>query len=127
LLDKGADVNFNDLDMTPPLHTAVIRELNTNLDDSIIGLLIQRGADVNIQNQFGDTALHHIARRPCTGHSSHLTKLLLDNGANVQTRNHAGQTALNVAADRKNRTIHKMLIDAWLRHRNIEQRPPQRD
>lgn len=122
LLDQGANADLTDSDSDlrplvrmaqdpsqPLLHMAVRRELDTHV--SVVGLLVQRGADVNIQDRMGNTALHFISFSPYTPQSSQMTELLLESGANVQLQNHAGQTALNVAADQSNRIIHKMLLD----------------
>ncbi|KAL4427585.1 hypothetical protein ABPG74_012976 [Tetrahymena malaccensis] len=57
LLEKGVNVDAEDVDQSTPLHIACSSEA---LDS--IPLLIAYGADVNKQNKFGDTALHFASR-----------------------------------------------------------------
>ncbi len=58
--------------------------------------LVKKGANVNIQDPFGRTALMHaIGHMPRRG--SDMTKYLLDNGANINIRDKNGMTALATA------------------------------
>ena len=60
----------------------------------ICALLLLRGADVNMKNKDGDTALKQAAYGGCT----ETCKLLLENGADVNAKNNYGETALAHAA-----------------------------
>lgn len=58
-------------------------------------LLIENGADVNLMNDFGDTAL-------LWTNNFDTVKLLFDAGANINVANSVGDTALLKAASRGN-------------------------
>ena len=73
-----------------PLTTASLRA-NT----PIVMLLLQAGANVNAENDFGGTALDEAAEYG----SKATLLLLLAHGANIAHRNAIGRTALHLAAD----------------------------
>jgi ankyrin repeat protein len=72
----------NDSNWTP-LHMA---SQEGHLD--VVGLLLDRGGDVNIQNEVGETALHLAVYY---GHLD-VVKVLHDHGADVQIENRRGET-----------------------------------
>lgn len=53
LLKNGANVNSIDSDKNTPLHLAAQR----SEPDDLVSLLIKSGADVNLKNKYGKTAL----------------------------------------------------------------------
>lgn len=59
----------------------------------LIGMLLDRGADINAANQAGDTALHGAALRGSTA----IIRYLVDNGADVTARNEKGWLPLDIA------------------------------
>ena len=71
-------------------------------------LLLRAGADVNMSDELGYTALMRVARR---GHAKCL-KMLLKTGADVNAVNFNGSTALCIAAWNYNRECVDMLIEA---------------
>lgn len=79
---------------------------NTNVQ-----LLLSRGADVNVQNELGQTALMVAAS---FGHE-HITRTLLEYGAEIHASCQAGQTALNVAAIRGHERVVRMLVASGAR------------
>ncbi len=111
LLQQGEDVNEV---MTPglsPLHEAVFN----NAPLEIIGLLIDRGADVNMKS-CGDgwatecncgTPLHIAA---CKGNAD-MVNLLLDRGAEIDSIDTWGYTPLGQAAAAGRTAIVKLLIE----------------
>ncbi|XP_008213417.1 serine/threonine-protein phosphatase 6 regulatory ankyrin repeat subunit C-like [Nasonia vitripennis] len=116
LLDAGANVNikdnsnFNDT----PLHKAAYR-----LESKTVDLLLSYEADVNLQNCYGDTALHKVAR---TGqmtygdeddkHSKQLCILqsLLKKGADVNIENQKEQTPFHYLLETGNKEAIELLI-----------------
>lgn len=87
LLDQKADANVaDDRGITPLMYAAEIGSVEA------MGLLVDRGADVNRQNAFGSTALMWSVSDPAK------VRLLLDHGADVNITARSGRTALIVAA-----------------------------
>jgi len=99
-----------------PLMVAI--QKYSNLE--IVELLITNGADVNLTNSHGDTALHlallHeniIKKRFIYDNQFNTFKLLIDKGADVNIQNKDGNTPLHLALNdfEKNLEIVKLLID----------------
>lgn len=90
-LNKGADVNFHYEEMdglTPLMLSIVATEYGCARSSSrimVTKLLLRRGADVNLQDNNGLTALHHAAVEGKTN----TVKLLLRNGADVKVPDEA--------------------------------------
>ena len=74
-----------------PLHLAL--EGHNVKDDSVIRLLLDHGADTNVQNQLGWTPLQFATRDGAL----EVVRLLLEHGADVEVTNNSGKTALQVA------------------------------
>ena len=90
-LENGADVYFQDEQSgMSPLHVAI---LQNNRD--IVELLLEKGADVNLQNNSGDTPLHFAI----AGENVELCNLLLNAGADVNLQNENGKTPLHHAVE----------------------------
>ena len=77
--------------------------------DGAVELLLNRGAEINIQaqNMDGETALYMAA---WNGHET-VVRLLLDRGAEINTQNKNGWTALYGAASGGHETIVRLLLD----------------
>ena len=75
--------------------------------ESIVQMLLDRGADVNAQGGKCGNALQAAAEE---GHES-IVKMLLDRGANVNTRGGRYGNALKAAANRGYESIVQMLLD----------------
>jgi ankyrin repeat protein len=104
LIDKGADVNtMCNIEKRTCLIWAVI-----NHNKNIVQLLIEAGADINIQDRYGDTALILASMYG----SKEIVKLLLKANANVNIQNDNGNTALMYALGYDNIKIIKLLVDA---------------
>ncbi|WP_065094827.1 MULTISPECIES: ankyrin repeat domain-containing protein [unclassified Wolbachia] len=90
LIKNGANLNARGRDNYTPLHIAVLCIGNSR---GIITMktLIEAGADVNIPNYNGDTALHTVNRMRHTS----LEKLLIEAGADPNIKNKKGETCLN--------------------------------
>jgi ankyrin repeat protein len=63
-------------------------------DETVVQLLLEYGAEVNVRPDDGMTALHEAVG---LGHQA-VVRLLLDNGGDVNIRDKLGRTALHVAA-----------------------------
>ncbi|RYX82549.1 ankyrin repeat domain-containing protein [bacterium] len=67
----------------------------------VVRLLLERGAEINTQNVYGETPLHIAARGDATGNpNSELLKALLEAGANANLANVRGDLPLHIALRR---------------------------
>ncbi|WP_158706876.1 ankyrin repeat domain-containing protein [Candidatus Phycorickettsia trachydisci] len=82
LIDK-LPVNTCDPNGRALIHLAVMHN-----DPEIVALLLERGANVNIQDDYANIALHY-------ARSGEITKLLLEHGANPNHKNWQGNTPLH--------------------------------
>ena len=104
---------------SPELYNKIMKELSekekhstllfaaTHGHREIVQALIDTGADVNHQNQFGDTALIWAAHK---GHLE-IVQTLIDAGADVNHQNIYGDTALKTATWREHTEIEEALIE----------------
>jgi ankyrin repeat protein len=92
LIANGADINVRNRNQDSPL------QLATNYGNTIIiDRLLTKGAKINAQDNFGNTALFDaITNR--RANSFKTSKLLVDRGAKVNIANTIGQTPLMLAA-----------------------------
>jgi len=99
LLDHGARINY-----VSPRGTAL--DMAVCQDDvSTVTLLIHRGADVNLADDYGWTPLMGAARN---GHEK-IVNILLNAGASVSPRNSLGWDALKCASDNHHAAIAQLL------------------
>ena len=102
LLQRGADVAARSRNATGnlPLHAALA---GRRFD--IAQLLVMHDSNVNIQDQYQWTALHHAA------YSGNMTivELLLTNGAKLDVKNNKGQTPRQIAIERHHSDIAERL------------------
>ncbi|XP_072325117.1 uncharacterized protein bcl3 isoform X2 [Scyliorhinus torazame] len=93
LLDQGADVDAVDIKSgrTPLVHAA-----ESNYMD-MVNLLLEHGANVNLQTYSGNTALHSSSGRGLM----EIVKVLLKNGADSSIKNCHNDTSLMVAKNKK--------------------------
>ena len=89
MLDSREDVNFIDDEGNIALMMATIRR-----QPDIVQLLLENGADPNIQSNDGETPLMSASYRSYRPGSTDIVKLLLKNGANPNIRDIEGSTAL---------------------------------
>jgi hypothetical protein len=87
-----ACVNARSVYGSTPLHWA--SESHKCNDGSVIRLLLEHGADINVQNEDRQTPLHW-----ASDHGTlEVVRLLLEHGADVEVKDKHGKTALQVAA-----------------------------
>jgi ankyrin repeat protein len=120
LLKAGADINKSDMEMkwTPLMH-AVYMAARDEKATPIVGLLIEKGADVNA-NPRGYTALHVAVNNGEEKTSAPVVDLLLRNGANpnaeaAPSENGPGVTPLMDAAREGKIKLAKLLEKAGAR------------
>jgi len=102
LLERGADVNAQDIYGNTPLHHVWGPDI-----DAAVKLLIDNGARVDIRDNEGDTALHNIAG---TGNVDSV-RLLLSKRADINARNNSQATPFLSAAGHGSPAVLKLLID----------------
>src|SRR5439155_1695549 len=100
---KHAAVGALDLQGETPLHHALMQR-----SDSMVGLLLAHGADVNARNSGGVTALMIAAAK---GHAD-VVELLVRAGADVGAQTDHGDTALSIARARGDPKVIKLLDEA---------------
>jgi ankyrin repeat protein len=106
LLEKGANPSAAIKDGSTPLMMASgmgVRRVTTDEDviektgtaDPLeaVRMFVEAGADVDAQNDLGNTALHYAAQ---TG-ASRIVEYLVARGAKLDVYNYSGQTAIDLA------------------------------
>ena len=86
LLDARADLNLCTREITPPLFNAIFFG-----NYEFTKMLLNHGANVNLQDHCGTTPLH-CAIRAIAGNKEQIIQLLLDNGADLKIKNSLGKT-----------------------------------
>ncbi|TGZ53653.1 uncharacterized protein [Temnothorax longispinosus] len=91
LLTSGSKVNSKNRNPSDtPLHFAVI-----NGDIEIVEMILDKGANIDAENEFGRTPLHDAIRNK----KMEVTELLLKYGADVNARDNDGTSLLHVAVE----------------------------
>lgn len=90
--------------------TALMKAAST-AKEAILKALLEKGAEVNLQDAAGNTALHHLAKILSPKTATALT-VLTSSKANLELRNDAAETPLLMAARHLNLAGVKMLIAA---------------
>lgn len=135
LYNKGAKINYYDSKGNTPLHVAIKEKnyflvdiftqereyvniynknsntplnfaLSNNSEIEIIKLLVNRGADVNLKNEYGVSPLH----KAILLGSPEIVELLVDKGANVNDEKWYGFFPLHDAVMENNVDIVKILV-----------------
>ena len=112
LLEYSADPNsISDIDGSTALHCVLSHPETLHKDDkekklNIIQQLIEKGANINIQNEDGVTAL----MMACNEVLSEVVELLLQNGADPNIHGDKGWTALMYACSHGNSKVAKSLL-----------------
>ena len=104
LIENGSDINAKDSEGFTPLILAINDTvLPTELDgdekvarggrEDVVELLLQHGANPNLADPVGNTALHHAAQED----RRVILRLLLQNKGNPNQKNNEGATPLHTA------------------------------
>lgn len=108
LLKDAATVNERDDDGRTPLLCAILESCRYGpVCETGIDLLIQSGADVNLQALGGETPLHVAGML----NWSNVVKLLLKAGADIEARDNHGRTPLHWACTEQARETPKILLE----------------
>ena len=88
-----ADANAMDGNGSTPLHW--VSGGHYFKDGSVLRFLLEHGADISVQNQYGETPLHLASFNGALG----VVRMLLEHGADVEAKNNDGKTALQEAVE----------------------------
>lgn len=128
LLEKGANVDCNDVQGQTPLHylckfakgwgsmkiTETVNGVTTEKSNprfqqhtEVFNLLIEKGADVNKMTNYGFSCIHLCGE----SNAVEFIKPLIKNGADVNSKNSKNYTPLHAAADNGHLEVCKVLIE----------------
>jgi len=96
---------------TAKLENLMEKSFRTTDDWTAIVRLLDRGADINVKNEYGWTVL----MRAVMDNNIDMVELLLDHGADINAKDIGDDTALDFAQERKNQVVIKLLQDALQR------------
>lgn len=86
LVEQGADAQVRDVYRYTPL----MRAVENDHEPVVAALLSLRDTDVNVQDEYGNTSLHHAV----SARNTSMVRLLLQHGAETDIQNRNGMTAL---------------------------------
>ena len=104
LVNEDAAIDAQDSDLQTPLFHPLFHWLSqtprSNQADhmDIIKLLVDKGADINAKDRFGNVPLHFAINNEC---SKEKVKLLLELGGNISALNHDHKTPLLLALEKR--------------------------
>lgn len=108
LLCYGASANFSaDLNGGTPLHSACDKEMRSGNNTSIVKELISSGADVNAEDNMGQTPLHFA----CSSENIEIVECLLQNHAEIDVTDIDEETPLVRACYAQNFDLMKILVE----------------
>lgn len=90
--------------------SALIKAAKTN-KTAVMSILLTKGADANLQDVNGNTALHFFAK-VLNERNAEVLKSMLARGVNLNLKNAQGESALTIAANNKNLAGVRLLIAA---------------
>jgi hypothetical protein len=101
----SVDINTRDVYGSTPLHWALGG--HNVKDGSVLRLMLEHGAGINLKNQIGRTPLHYAS----VDGVLEFVRLLLKHGADVEAKDNAGKTAWQEAADRGHDEVVELLLE----------------
>ena len=113
LVEKGSDVNSRDINGSTALHLIVstLRILEKPRQEYVIDWLIDHGAEVDVTDSWGQTALASAVENFNLGHRLSTVKVLLDRGAEIHWTSQDGCTILHIAAYNGDEELVRLLLD----------------
>ena len=99
LIDSGGDINYN--------HGEALQRAAYHRHVEIVRELLSRKANVNLENQFGQTALYHAA----SGGSALIVKMLIDHGALINHHGGRDGNSLHAGIEAGHLHIVQILLD----------------
>jgi ankyrin repeat protein len=106
-LDAGSDINIsNRFGETPLMHACK----GDAYMEAVELLLLEKGADTAAKDRDGNTVLHYASMNNSKTGARSLAENLLDYGADAKAVNNKGQSALELAAERDNEPLVKLLL-----------------
>ncbi|XP_014286854.1 putative ankyrin repeat protein RF_0381 isoform X2 [Halyomorpha halys] len=97
--DKNLSTNIKNYDGLAPIHLTS--------ESSIIKILFEMGADINIKTEEGETALYCASARGAL----ELVRALVQQGAAIDRQTYEGKTALMIASRNSNPRVVRFLLD----------------
>ena len=89
LNDKSVDINEQDDEKNTPLMYACEEGM-----EDIVKLLVENGANINLQGEYGETALRKVDSPDSISIAKDITRYLIENGANPHLKEDNGMNAL---------------------------------
>ena len=90
LNDKSVDINEQDDEKNTPLMYACEEGMEV-----IVKLLVEAGANINLQGEYGETALRKVDSPDSISIAKDITRYLIENGANPHLKEDSGMNALS--------------------------------
>ncbi|XP_059921499.1 ankyrin repeat domain-containing protein 34A [Gadus macrocephalus] len=110
LIEGGAYINEGNERGETPISAACIASYdNPQTRNKMVRYLLEKGADPNIADKSGRTALMHACAEQA---GQEVVSLLLDNGADPSLKDYSGSSALVHAINRGDRDTLQVLLDA---------------
>ena len=114
LIQEGFDVetSMDSMGSTPLILLAMWGKNKS--DGAVARLLIEYGANINAQDEAGDTPLHHAFSHDFSSHRQSLSvaKLLIQKGADLNALNDYGESPLHVAVTWRSARMVKLLLES---------------
>jgi ankyrin repeat protein len=111
--DRPAVATVAKVELVDEEGTPLLLHAAQSLNAEIVSDLLNRGANIDATDRFGETALHRVAdlRRTEGPKAARVVKLLIERGAPVDTRNRDGVTPLHQAVRARNLAVVEVLLD----------------
>lgn len=84
-------------------------------DYELVIALIKKGVNINVRNEYGETALIAACDQGYYG----VVKLLLESGADVNEKNHDGDNALDIANFQHHGDIEQLIVSFGAKRNNV--------